>query len=77
DGRALGVVEESRCPSVPVGAYVRHQLGWRERAHCCSPRPAAARPRMARAAADGLRGLPGGSGRTGPGGVRPGHPRHG
>ncbi|MFF7262553.1 NADP-dependent oxidoreductase [Streptomyces sp. NPDC008159] len=32
DGRALGVVEESRCPSVPVGAYVRHQQGWRERA---------------------------------------------
>lgn len=32
DGRALGVVEESRCPSVPVGAFVRHQLGWRERA---------------------------------------------
>ncbi|MCL6732417.1 NADP-dependent oxidoreductase [Streptomyces neyagawaensis] len=32
DGRALGVVEESRCSSVPVGAYVRHQLGWRERA---------------------------------------------
>jgi NADPH-dependent curcumin reductase CurA len=32
DGRALGVVEESRCPSVPPGAFVRHQLGWRERA---------------------------------------------
>ncbi|MFE9644646.1 NADP-dependent oxidoreductase [Streptomyces sp. NPDC006365] len=32
DGRALGVVEESRCASVPAGAYVRHQLGWRERA---------------------------------------------
>ncbi|MFF4255419.1 NADP-dependent oxidoreductase [Streptomyces sp. NPDC001663] len=32
DGRALGVVEESRCPGVPPGAYVRHQLGWRERA---------------------------------------------
>ncbi|MFM9555680.1 MULTISPECIES: NADP-dependent oxidoreductase [Streptomyces] len=32
DGRALGVVEESRCPSVPAGAFVRHQLGWRERA---------------------------------------------
>ncbi|MEV5952474.1 NADP-dependent oxidoreductase [Streptomyces sp. NPDC051987] len=31
DGRALGVVEESRCPSVPPGAFVRHQLGWRER----------------------------------------------
>ncbi|PAZ10665.1 NADP-dependent oxidoreductase [Streptomyces sp. SA15] len=30
DGRALGVVEESRCSSVPAGAYVRHQLGWRE-----------------------------------------------
>ncbi|MER6159688.1 NADP-dependent oxidoreductase [Streptomyces sp. NPDC001868] len=32
DGRALGVVEESRCPAVPAGAFVRHQLGWRERA---------------------------------------------
>ncbi|ULR48005.1 NADP-dependent oxidoreductase [Streptomyces deccanensis] len=32
DGRALAVVEESRCPSVPAGAFVRHQLGWRERA---------------------------------------------
>jgi NADPH-dependent curcumin reductase CurA len=32
DGRALGVVEESRCPSVPPGTFVRHQLGWRERA---------------------------------------------
>uniref|UniRef100_UPI000DD45FFE NADP-dependent oxidoreductase n=1 Tax=Lentzea terrae TaxID=2200761 RepID=UPI000DD45FFE len=32
DGRALGVVEESRCTSVPPGAFVRHQLGWRERA---------------------------------------------
>ncbi|WP_327320207.1 NADP-dependent oxidoreductase [Streptomyces sp. NBC_01235] len=32
DGRALGVVEESRCSSVPPGAFVRHQLGWRERA---------------------------------------------
>ncbi|MFI7403951.1 NADP-dependent oxidoreductase [Streptomyces sp. NPDC049541] len=32
DGRALGVVEESRCPAVPPGAFVRHQLGWRERA---------------------------------------------
>ncbi|MET7689588.1 NADP-dependent oxidoreductase [Streptomyces sp. NPDC005483] len=32
DGRALGVVEESRCVSVPPGTYVRHQLGWRERA---------------------------------------------
>ncbi|WP_340375213.1 NADP-dependent oxidoreductase [Streptomyces sp. SS7] len=31
DGRALGVVEESRCPAVPQGAFVRHQLGWRER----------------------------------------------
>ena len=31
DGRALGVVEESRCPAVPPGAFVRHQLGWRER----------------------------------------------
>ncbi|GCB43258.1 NADP-dependent oxidoreductase [Streptomyces sp. NL15-2K] len=30
DGRALGVVEESRCASVPAGAYVRHQLGWRQ-----------------------------------------------
>lgn len=30
DGRALGVVEESRCAAVPAGAYVRHQLGWRE-----------------------------------------------
>jgi NADPH-dependent curcumin reductase CurA len=30
DGRALGVVEESRCPSVPPGTFVRHQLGWRE-----------------------------------------------
>ncbi|NGO48183.1 NADP-dependent oxidoreductase [Streptomyces sp. YC419] len=30
DGRALGVVEESRCSSVPAGAYVRHQLGWRD-----------------------------------------------
>ncbi|MEU6224419.1 NADP-dependent oxidoreductase [Streptomyces sp. NPDC047042] len=32
DGRALGVVEESRCEAVPPGTYVRHQLGWRERA---------------------------------------------
>lgn len=32
DGRALGVVEDSRCASVPPGTYVRHQLGWRERA---------------------------------------------
>jgi NADPH-dependent curcumin reductase CurA len=32
DGRALGVVEESRCPSVPAGSFVRHQLGWREHA---------------------------------------------
>ncbi|WP_215451487.1 MULTISPECIES: NADP-dependent oxidoreductase [unclassified Streptomyces] len=32
DGRALGIVEESRCASVPPGTYVRHQLGWRERA---------------------------------------------
>jgi NADPH-dependent curcumin reductase CurA len=32
DGRALGVVEESRCASVPPGTYVRHQLGWRDRA---------------------------------------------
>jgi len=32
DGRALGVVEESRCASVVPGAFVRHQLGWRERA---------------------------------------------
>ncbi|UUU36443.1 NADP-dependent oxidoreductase [Streptomyces sp. CA-210063] len=30
DGRALGVVEESRCVSVRSGTYVRHQLGWRE-----------------------------------------------
>ncbi|MEU0070111.1 NADP-dependent oxidoreductase [Streptomyces sp. NPDC006332] len=30
DGRALGVVEDSRCPSVPPGTFVRHQLGWRE-----------------------------------------------
>ncbi|WP_371673242.1 NADP-dependent oxidoreductase [Streptomyces sp. NBC_00289] len=30
DGRALGVVEESRCPAVPPGTFVRHQLGWRE-----------------------------------------------
>jgi NADPH-dependent curcumin reductase CurA len=30
DGRALGVVEESRCPSVPPGTFLRHQLGWRE-----------------------------------------------
>jgi NADPH-dependent curcumin reductase CurA len=30
DGRALGVVEESRCPSVPPGTLLRHQLGWRE-----------------------------------------------
>lgn len=30
DGRALGVVVESRCPSVPPGTFVRHQLGWRE-----------------------------------------------
>ncbi len=29
DGRALGVVEESRCASMPPGTYVRHQLGWR------------------------------------------------
>ncbi|MEU1268340.1 NADP-dependent oxidoreductase [Streptomyces sp. NPDC005799] len=32
DGRALGVVEESRCASVPPGSFVRHQLGWREHA---------------------------------------------
>lgn len=32
DGRALGVVEESRCDSVPAGSFVRHQLGWREHA---------------------------------------------
>ncbi|NEA66247.1 NADP-dependent oxidoreductase [Streptomyces sp. SID12488] len=32
DGRALGVVEESRCAAVPPGTYVRHQLGWRQRA---------------------------------------------
>ncbi|MEU3341525.1 NADP-dependent oxidoreductase [Streptomyces sp. NPDC002144] len=32
DGRALGVVEESRCASVPAGSFVRHQLGWREHA---------------------------------------------
>ncbi|MFG2129489.1 NADP-dependent oxidoreductase [Streptomyces sp. NPDC048751] len=30
DGRALGVVVESRCAAVPPGSYVRHQLGWRE-----------------------------------------------
>ncbi|MEV0227245.1 NADP-dependent oxidoreductase [Streptomyces sp. NPDC050704] len=30
DGRALGVVAESRCSSVPPGTYLRHQLGWRE-----------------------------------------------
>ncbi|MFE9442187.1 NADP-dependent oxidoreductase [Streptomyces sp. NPDC006602] len=30
DGRALGVVEESRTSSVPPGTFVRHQLGWRE-----------------------------------------------
>jgi NADPH-dependent curcumin reductase CurA len=30
DGRALGVVTESRCPAVPPGTFVRHQLGWRE-----------------------------------------------
>ncbi|MDH6437605.1 NADPH-dependent curcumin reductase CurA [Streptomyces sp. SAI-144] len=30
DGRALGVVEESRSASVPPGTFVRHQLGWRE-----------------------------------------------
>jgi NADPH-dependent curcumin reductase CurA len=30
DGRALGVVQESRCSDVPPGSYVRHQLGWRE-----------------------------------------------
>jgi len=30
DGRALGVVEESCCPTVPPGTFVRHQLGWRE-----------------------------------------------
>ncbi|CAM5257053.1 NADP-dependent oxidoreductase [Streptomyces aurantiogriseus] len=30
DGRALGVVKESRCASMPPGTYVRHQLGWRE-----------------------------------------------
>ncbi|MFF4018595.1 NADP-dependent oxidoreductase [Streptomyces sp. NPDC001843] len=32
DGRALGVVEDSRCAAVPAGTFVRHQLGWRERA---------------------------------------------
>ncbi|WP_238431440.1 NADP-dependent oxidoreductase [Streptomyces cavernae] len=32
DGRALAVVEESRCTSVPPGTFVRHQLGWRDRA---------------------------------------------
>ena len=32
DGRALGVVEESRSASVPAGSFVRHQLGWREHA---------------------------------------------
>ncbi|MFI7701878.1 NADP-dependent oxidoreductase [Nonomuraea sp. NPDC049480] len=30
DGRALGEVVESRAPHVPVGAFVRHQLGWRD-----------------------------------------------
>ncbi|MGW2642278.1 NADP-dependent oxidoreductase [Streptomyces sp. NPDC001348] len=30
DGRALGVVEESRSAAVPPGTFVRHQLGWRE-----------------------------------------------
>ncbi|MFJ9903472.1 NADP-dependent oxidoreductase [Streptomyces sp. NPDC101152] len=32
DGRALGVVEESRSAAVPPGTFVRHQLGWREHA---------------------------------------------
>lgn len=30
DGRALGEVVESRAPEVPVGTFVRHQLGWRD-----------------------------------------------
>jgi NADPH-dependent curcumin reductase CurA len=30
DGRALGEVVASRDPGVPVGAHVRHQLGWRD-----------------------------------------------
>ena len=32
DGWALGVVEESAAPELPIGAVVRHRLGWRERA---------------------------------------------
>jgi NADPH-dependent curcumin reductase CurA len=32
DGSALGIVEESATPLLPVGAVVRHRLGWRERA---------------------------------------------
>ena len=30
EGPAVGVVVESRSPEVPVGAWVRHGLGWRE-----------------------------------------------
>jgi NADPH-dependent curcumin reductase CurA len=32
DGWALGVVEESASDALPVGAVVRHRVGWRERA---------------------------------------------
>jgi len=31
DGWAIGVVEESQSPQLPVGATVRHRVGWRER----------------------------------------------
>src|SRR5690606_19877575 len=30
DGRAIGEVVESCAGSVPVGSFVRHQLGWRD-----------------------------------------------